>query len=332
MVKGRDGRDPAEGEDDPGTYHDDRRNNMDITGERRLAITFWVTIIIFAGEAIGGYVSNSLALLSDAGHMATDALAMGIGLLAGRISKRPSDRYATFGYRRVGLLAALINGVSLLVIAGFIFYEAYMRIFSPPEIRLPLMLGIAIIGLAGNIIMAIILGPAHDDLNIKAVWLHVLGDTLSSVGVIVSGIGIYFTGWGYLDPIVGILIGVIIVWGGVRLIRDTLAIFLNLTPKGYDIKALTAEIAAIPEVVGIHDVHLWSLARDYVVFSAHILVNDQTLQEVETTKGHIERLLKEKGIAHTTLQLECRCANCNDGLYCQTNPYPDEKSQNHRNV
>jgi cobalt-zinc-cadmium efflux system protein len=181
-----------------------------------------------------------------------------------------SDRNAPFGYGRVGLLAALINGVSLLVIAGLIFYESYDRLLSPPEINIPLMLGIATIGFGGNSIMAFILGRSHEDLNIKAVWLHVMGDTLSSVGVIISGIAIYFTGWIYLDPIISIAIGGVIVWGGIRLIRDTFAIFLGLTPKGFDIKALTTEITAIPEVIGIHDVHLWSFARDCVAFSAHI--------------------------------------------------------------
>ncbi len=294
---------------------------MGMTGERRLAIAFFVTLLILTAEVIGGYLSNSLALLSDAGHMATDALAMGIGFVANRISGRPSDRYATFGYGRVGLLAALINGVSLLVIAGLIFYESYDRLLSPPEINIPLMLGIATIGFGGNSIMAFILGRSHEDLNIKAVWLHVMGDTLSSVGVIISGIAIYFTGWIYLDPIISIAIGGIIVWGGIRLIRDTLAIFLDLTPKGFDIKALTTEITAIPEVIGIHDVHLWSFAHDCVAFSAHILVSDRTLQETELTKERIEKVLREKGIAHTTLQIECSCTNCNDSLYCRTDPH-----------
>ncbi len=297
-----------------------------MTGERRLAITFFVTLLILAAEVIGGFLSNSLALLSDAGHVATDALAIGIGFVANRLSRRPSDRYATFGYQRVGLLAALINGVSLLVIAGFIFYESYGRLLSPPEINIPLMLSIATIGLAGNSIMAFILGHGHGDLNIKSVWLHVMGDTFSSVGVIVSGIAIYFTGWRCLDPIISITIGGVIVWGGIRLIRDTLAIFLDLTPKGFDIKALTREITTIPDVIGVHDVHLWSFAHDLVAFSAHILVSDRTLQEAEFTKERIEKILREKGIAHTTLQIECSCANCSDSLYCQqTNPREDKE-------
>src|SRR5512137_1641982 len=194
---------------------------MGMTGEKRLVFTLIVTLAIMAGELIGGYLSNSLALLSDAGHMVTDALAIALGLVAARISKRPSDKNATFGYQRVGLLAALINGLSLLVIAVFIFYESYERLVSPPRIDIPLMLGIAFLGLVGNLVMAFILGHNHEDLNLKSVWLHVLGDTLSSVGVIISGIIIYFTGWTYADPIASVLIGGIIIWGGIRLVRDT---------------------------------------------------------------------------------------------------------------
>lgn len=288
-----------------------------MSGEKRLAVTFLVTVLILAGEVIGGYLSNSLALLSDAGHMVTDALAIALGFVAARISKRPSDKNATLGYQRVGLLAAFINGLSLLVIAVLIFYESYQRLVSPPEIKIPVMLGIAVLGLAGNLVMAFILGHSHEDLNIKSVWLHVLGDTLSSVGVIISGIIIYFTGWTYADPIASVLIGGIIVWGGIRLVRDTVSIFLNLTPKGFSVEALTKKITDMPDVIDIHHVHLWPVAHNNVAFTAHILVNDQTLGEVEATKKRIEEMLKESGVDHSTLQIECSSATCDNNLYCQ---------------
>lgn len=293
---------------------------MNMSGEKRLAITFLVTLLILAAEVVGGYISNSLALLSDAGHMVTDALAIALGLLAARISKKPSDKYATFGYQRVGILAALINGLSLLVIAVFIFYESYQRLLSPPEINIPVMLGIAMLGLAGNLVMAFILGHSHEDLNVKSVWLHVLGDTLSSVGVILSGIIIYFTGWAYADPIVSVLIGGIIIWGGARLVRDTVSIFLNLTPKGFNVEVLAKKITDMPDVVDIHDVHLWPIAHNHVAFSAHVLVDDKTLKEVEATKHTIEEMLRENGIDHSTLQIECTCVNCDNNLYCHIKP------------
>jgi cobalt-zinc-cadmium efflux system protein len=292
---------------------------MSLSPERRLAVTFLVTVLILACEAIGGYLSNSLALLSDAGHMVTDALAIALGLVAARISKRPSDKNATFGYQRVGLLAALINGASLLVIALLIFYESYERLISPTRIDIPLMLGIAFLGLVGNLVMAFILGHNHEDLNLKSVWLHVLGDTLSSVGVIISGIVIYFTGWTYADPIASVLIGGIIIWGGIRLVRDTASIFLNLTPKGFGVEKLVKNITNMPDVIDVHDVHLWPVAHSNIAFSAHILVEDKTLKEVETTKRNIEEMLRENGVDHSTLQIECSCVDCDNSLYCQIN-------------
>jgi len=302
---------------------------MNMSGEKRLAITLLVTVLILAGEVIGGYLSNSLALLSDAGHMVTDALAIALGLVAARISKKPSDRNATFGYQRVGLLAALINGLSLLVIAVFIFYESYERFVSPPRIDIPLMLGIAFLGLVGNLVMAFILGHSHEDLNLKSVWLHVLGDTLSSVGVIISGVIIYFTGWTYADPIASVLIGGIIIWGGIRLVRDTVSIFLNLTPKGFSVERLAQKITDMPDVVDIHDVHLWPVAHNRVAFSAHVLVDDKTLKEVETTKKNIEEMLRENGVDHSTLQIECTCVTCDNSLYCQVKPDEPGETHNH---
>jgi cobalt-zinc-cadmium efflux system protein len=292
---------------------------MSLSPEKRLAITFLVTVFILAGEVVGGYLSNSLALLSDAGHMVTDALAIALGLVAARISKRPSDKNATFGYQRVGLLAALINGISLLVIALFIFYESYERLVSPSKIDIPLMLGIAFLGLVGNLVMAFILGHSDEDLNLMSVWLHVLGDTLSSVGVIISGIIIYFTGWTYADPIASVLIGGIIIWGGIRLVRDTISIFLNLTPKGFNVETLAQKITDMPDVVDIHDVHLWPVAHNHIAFSAHVLVDDKTLKEVEATKKTIEEMLRDNGISHSTLQIECSCVDCDNSLYCQVN-------------
>jgi len=303
---------------------------MNMSGEKRLAITFLVTVFILACEAIGGYLSNSLALLSDAGHMVTDALAIALGLVAARISKRPSDKNATFGYQRVGLLAALINGLSLLVIALFIFYESYERLISPPRIDIPLMLGIAFLGLVGNLVMAFILGHSHEDLNLKSVWLHVLGDTLSSIGVIVSGIIIYFTGWAYADPIASVLIGGIIIWGGIRLVRDTVSIFLNLTPKGFSVEKLVKNITNMPDVIDVHDVHLWPVAHNSTAFSAHILVDDKTLKEVETTKRNIEEMLRENGVDHSTLQIECSCVDCDNSLYCQINHDESGDVHNHK--
>jgi cobalt-zinc-cadmium efflux system protein len=302
---------------------------MGMTGEKRLAFTLLVTLAIMTGELVGGYLSNSLALLSDAGHMVTDALAIMLGLVATIISRRPSDSRATFGHDRVGLLAALINGLSLLIIALVIFYEAYERFLVPPTVDIRIMLAIASVGLAGNLLMVFIVGHSHADITLKSVWLHILGDTLSSVGVIISGIIIYYTQWAYADPITSILIGGVIIWGGIRLVRDTISIFLNLTPRGFDVERIAADIAHMHDVIDVHDVHLWPVAHNQVSFSAHILVDDKTLTEAEETKKNIEALLKEAGVHHSTLQIECSCIDCDNSLFCAIKPDSSDHEADH---
>ena len=300
---------------------------MKFTPEKRLLLTLSITLIILIAEVAGGLLSNSLALLSDAGHVLTDAFALGLSILAARFSKKPSDYRATYGYQRVGLLAAIINGLSLVSISLFIFIESYHRFISPPTINTSLMLPVAIGGLFGNIIMAYILGSGHHDLNIKSAWLHVLGDTLSSVGVIISGIIVYLTGWTYADPIAGILIGGIIISGGVRVVKEATSIFLELVPKGFDVEDIARHIAELPEVMGIHDIHIWSLTHKRVSFSAHIWVHDQKLSELEPLRKKIQNMLQDLEIRHILLQFEC--AECeNGGLYCQVHT-EDEEDHHH---
>ncbi|MCL5023857.1 MAG: cation diffusion facilitator family transporter [Nitrospirae bacterium] len=287
-----------------------------LTSDKRLRLSLAITLLILAAETAGGFLSNSLALLSDAGHVLTDTFALGLSMIAARISRKPSDYRATYGYQRVGLLAAVINGLSLLVIAGFIFYESYMRFLSPPHIDVRLMLAIAAFGLMGNLAMAFIIGREHQDLNIRSAWLHVLGDTLSSVGVLISGAIILLSGWMYADPVAGLVIGIVIVSGGVRVVREALAIFLEMTPKGFLVEDIAKRLCNMPEVMGVHDVHIWSVAHKKVAFSAHIWVHDQKLSEVEATRKKIEDSLAGLGISHIMLQFEC--AECrNGGLYCQ---------------
>ena len=289
---------------------------MKLSPEKRLVLTLSITLFILLAEVLGGLLSNSLALLSDAGHVLTDAFALVLSVIAARISKRPSDYRATYGYQRVGLLAAIINGFSLFGISFFIFIESYHRFMSPPAINTSVMLPVAVGGLIGNIIMVFILGSGHHDLNIKSAWLHVLGDTLSSIGVIISGIIVYLTGWAYADPIAGILIGGIIISGGVRVVKEATSIFLELVPKGFDIEDIARRIAKLPEVMGIHDVHIWSLTHKRVSFSAHIWVHDQKLSELEPLRKKIEDMLQNLEIRYILLQFEC--AECeNGGLYCQ---------------
>lgn len=298
---------------------------MSINSEKRLGLTLAVTFVILIAETVGGIVSNSLALLSDAGHVLTDAFALGLSMIAARISRRPSDYRATYGYQRVGLLAAVINGLSLLVIAGFIFYESYQRFISPPRIDVPVMIAIASFGLLGNVGMALIIGREHEDLNIRSAWLHVLGDTLSSVGVIVSGAVILFTGWVYADPLASLTIGLIIVSGGIRVVKEALSIFLEMAPEGFIVEDIAKKLCDMPEVIGVHDVHIWSVAHKRIAFTAHVWIHDQKLSEAEGIRKKIESLLTGLGISHIILQFECaECAN--GGLYCQLTEKPPHGS------
>jgi cobalt-zinc-cadmium efflux system protein len=311
-------------------YREDEKGFIvNLTLDKRLILSFVFTSLIFLAEIIGGIVSKSLALLSDAGHMLTDAFALGLSMIAMRIGRKPSDRKATFGYQRIGLLTAMINAASLIVIALFIFYEAHHRFLSPPQIQISTMLLIAGIGLAGNIFIALILGHGHRDLNIKSAWLHVMGDTLSSVGVIISGLIIYFTGWRYADPVASILIGVIILVGGIRVVRESLTTFLEMTPTGFDVEAIVKRIAEIPGVMGIHDVHLWSPSHGIVAFSAHIWVHDQRLSEVTGLREIIEQVLRAMDIRHIMLQFEC--AECEtNGIYCQIHMEENVRIDHHQ--
>ncbi len=284
--------------------------------EKRLVWSLVVTLFILAGEVIGGILSNSLALLSDAGHVLTDAFALGLSLVAALIMKRPSDYRATYGYQRIGLLAALLNGSSLVVIAVFIFLETYKRLLSPPEINSSLMLIIAAAGFVGNLAMAYILGGGHKDLNIKSAWLHVMGDTVSSAGVIIAGLIIKFTGWVMADPIASGLVGVMIIIGGGRVIKEALWIFLELSPVGFHAEDISSLISELPGVVCVHDVHVWSIGHGIPAFSAHVQVSDQKISEADTVRKEIEHKLLHLGIRHSVIQMEC--AECEtEGTYCK---------------
>jgi cobalt-zinc-cadmium efflux system protein len=298
------------------------------TYEKRLVWTIIVTLIILAGEVVGGILSNSLALLSDAGHVVTDVFALTLSLIALNISRRPSDYRATYGYQRIGILAALMNGCSLIVIAIFIFLETYHRLLTPPEVNSNLMLIVAVLGLAGNLVMAWILGHQHTDLNVKSAFLHVLGDTISSGGVIIASLVIMFTGWQLADPITSGVVGVIIIFGGGRVIKEALWVFLELSPLDLHAGEISAVLCGMTDVMGVHDVHVWSIGHGIPAFSAHVLISDRKISETDTVRMSIEEKLADLGIRHTVLQMECaECAT--DALYCRIGGTEEPEHHHH---
>ena len=268
-----------------------------------LLLTALMTLVEFAG----GILSGSLSLIGDAGHMLTDTLALGLSYFALRLSKRPADAKRTYGFHRTEILVSLLNGLTLIVISGYIFYEAYRRFFAPPQIKAPLMLSVAIIGLVVNIIgMSILRKSSQGNLNIRAAFLHVLGDALSSIGVIVAGIIIFFTKFYLVDPIVAILIGGIILRGAVALVTESSNILLEAVPRHLSMDDIVEELKKIPGVKELHDFHLWTITSGIYALSGHLVIEDQMVSKSDQILKDANAVLQEKfGITHTTLQMEC---------------------------
>jgi len=284
-----------------------------------LLFALLIVLVIMVAEIVGGLLSNSLALLSDAGHMLVDALALSISLIAIWIARRPANTAKTFGYHRVEIMAALANGVILALVAIYIFYRAYQRLLEPPQVEASLMMTIAAIGLVANLAGILLLRRArHTSINIKAAFWHVLGDTVSSLGVIVGGIIISITGWGIIDPIIAILIGAIVLWGAVRVVRESSDILLEAVPKHIQMGEVGRTMMNVSGVRDVHDMHIWTITSGIYALSAHVLVEDQTVaRSAEIARAVEQELSRRFQITHTTLQLECeKCESCSEGLVC----------------
>jgi cobalt-zinc-cadmium efflux system protein len=287
------------------------------TSYRRLKITLAIVLSVMVAEILGGIYSGSLALLGDAGHMLVDTLALGLSLFAMKIARRPATATKTFGYHRFEILAALANGTILVLVSAYIFYEAYQRFLEPSSVKTPLMLAIATIGLFANLGGVILLKKASQrSLNVKAAFWHIIGDTISSVGVIIAGIVILFTGWYVADAIVAVIIGVIILWGAVRIVRESADILLEAVPKHIETTRVIDAIQNVPGVNEIHDIHIWTITSDIYALSAHLVIDDQMVSKsVDIVRGVRQELAQRFNISHTTLQLECE--SCPAGIVCE---------------
>jgi cobalt-zinc-cadmium efflux system protein len=272
-----------------------------------LVIPLFLTALMTLVEFFGGILSGSLSLIGDAGHMLTDTLALALSFFALKLSRRPADARRTYGFHRTEILVALLNGVTLIFISGYIFYEAYKRFLAPPQIKAPLMLSVAAIGLVVNIIGILILkGSSRGNLNIRGAFLHILGDALSSIGVIVAGIIIFFTKFYLIDPIVAILIGGIILRGAINLITESSNILLEAVPKHLRVETISEELKKIQGIKDIHDLHLWTISSGIYALSGHLVIEDQMVSKSDQILKEANRILQLKfGITHTTLQMEC---------------------------
>jgi cobalt-zinc-cadmium efflux system protein len=294
---------------------------------RPLLLALAITLIFALVELAGGMLSGSLALISDSGHMFTDALALTLSLWASYVATRVANERQTFGLLRVEILVALVNGVVLVGVSLFIIYEAVVRLQNPQPIEGGLMLAIAVIGLVANLAGVLILrDKAQENLNVKGAFLHVLGDLLSSVGVIVAAILVYLFDLQQADPVISIAISVIILYGSYRIISQSVYILLEFAPGNVDLAEVRNELMKVEGVVDVHDLHAWTLASGIFALSAHIQVMDQPLSTCSCVIQDCERILREKfNISHTTLQLESQACEVEACFFRQPNGDEEKK-------
>ena len=272
--------------------------------EKHLKFSIFLTSVFFGVEIVGGWISGSLSLLGDAGHMFRDVFALIISLSALNVSKKlPSER-KTFGFHRVEILAAFMNGIFLIAIGIWILLEAYHRFHSPKPIESTSMLIVAVIGLGVNLYVARRLHGSHD-LNIRSAFLHVLTDAVFSVAVILAAILICLTGKTIFDPILSSMISAVIIFSSLKIVKESLRILLEFTPKDIDFDQVFQDIQKVEGVKGVHDVHIWSLCSNINVLDAHIFIDETDMTEIEKIKSVIKQTLEKYNIRHATLEFEC---------------------------
>lgn len=288
--------------------HEHHKNERDMRSLMRpLFIALSITATFTFIEFLGGLLSKSLALMSDAGHMFMDSLALALSLMALRIAFRPPTEKKTFGFSRAEILAAFLNSTALIVLSLLIVYEAILRILEPPEIDAPLMLIVALAGLCANGAGIYFL---HDisktNLNVKGAFLHVVGDLLSSIAVIAGAIMIYFFNVTAIDPILGILIACLILYGAIRLLLQSTNILLESTPSHLELDTVRRNVLEIDGIIDVHDLHIWTISSGLYSMSAHLVINDRMISECSSIVKACKNMLETKfAITHTTFQLEC---------------------------
>ena len=271
---------------------------------RRLGLTLGLVLVYACAEVVGGTMAHSLALLADAGHMLSDAAALGLSVFALWIAQKPSTRRRTYGYHRAEILAALANGAALGAIAIFIVVEAIQRFREPAAVQGGVVMGIAFGGLVLNLASLVLLGGGgQENLNVRSAWLHVMTDALGSVGAIASGACVWAFGWNWADPLASVLISVLVLWSSWSLLQETVGVLMESAPRDIDMDLVRGAIHAMPGVQGVHDLHVWTITSGLVAMSGHVAVAGEDGGSgllVQT-----QRMLQDRfGIAHATLQFE----------------------------
>ncbi len=295
--------------------HSHSHNHSGNKTERNLGITIALNLFITIAELIGGFLSGSLSLISDAMHSFSDAIALVIAFAAIRLGKKPKTHKHTFGLKRVEIIAAVINSGTLIIISFFLIKEAVERFYETVPIAGSLMLIVASAGFLANLIgMILMKHGAGNSINIRAAYFHLLSDTVSSIAVIIGAVFIIYFEIYWIDPLLTILISIYILKETYGIIKETADLIMLSTPEGSDPKVIQNEIESIPEIISVHHIHLWRLNEENIHFEAHIEVNDIPVSSTEKIRQQIEHKLHDKfGITHTTLQFECNeCINRND--------------------
>ena len=305
---------------------------------------FYLTLLLLGVEIAGGLLSHSLALLSDAGHMLTDAAALGLAWFAAVQATRPANSRRTFGYHRLGILSALANGMTLVLIAAGISFEAYRRFSHPQHVEPGIMIGAAALAIAINLYIGMGLHAAgHGNLNTRAAALHVFGDVGASVGVIVGAIAIALTGATWVDPLISVLIAVLIAFGALRLILEAGNILMESAPRGVSLPDLVRDMLRVPGVHDVHDLHVWSIASGMLALSCHAVIDDLPPSDSAPILDRITDILRNSyGITHSTIQFEstahtshagfCACPpDCSDSVYCALRPSENEERAHSHN-
>jgi cobalt-zinc-cadmium efflux system protein len=271
----------------------------------RLKWVLGLTATFMVAELVGGLLSNSLALLADAGHMLTDVAALGLSVFAISLARRPPSRKRTYGYVRFEILAALVNGAALLGISGLILWEAWERLRQPAAIDGTIMLTVAGAGLLVNIVGATLLhSHAHDNLNVRGAYLHVIGDLLGSVGALMAGVIILTTGWTPIDPIASVAIALLILFSAWHLVREAADVLLESAPSHVDMQAILDDLGNIGGLEEVHDVHVWTLTSGFIALSAHGVIDDVT--QHSRILNEVRERMRARGIEHVTFQIELR--------------------------
>jgi len=286
----------------------------------RLSLSLFLTLAFVVIEAGAGIFANSLALLTDAAHNLTDVIALGLTWFAVRITAQPANSKKTYGYHRAGILVALLNSTTLVLISLGIFYEAYHRFITPPEVQASVLIGVGLIAVVINLVTALLVHRgSQSDLNLRSAFVHLMGDVLSTIGAVIAGVIIYFTDANWLDPFVSVLIGFLILYNAWGILRDAIDILLEATPRDVNIKNMVDDIVQVDGVLGIHDIHVWSLTQSLRTMSAHILTDDLHISAGAGIQRQISEIVRHRyNISHATLQLEC--VDCfPDSLYCDLN-------------